>query len=79
LFSIVTSMCCDDAYPVTLRVSALAGCDTEDVSDSMKMISANKQCLVTTIRSMERSVIPRQGGNTRRNIADIITTQWCQQ
>ncbi|GKB88082.1 hypothetical protein Tco_0960354, partial [Tanacetum coccineum] len=24
-------------------------------------------------------VTPRQGGNTRRNIMDIITTQWCQQ
>ncbi|GJZ65903.1 hypothetical protein Tco_0622599, partial [Tanacetum coccineum] len=27
LFSIVTSMCCDDAYHVTSRDSALAGCD----------------------------------------------------
>ncbi|GKD55823.1 hypothetical protein Tco_1289210 [Tanacetum coccineum] len=25
------------------------------------------------------SVTPRQGKNTRRNIMDIITTQWCQQ
>ncbi|GJX73343.1 ribonuclease H-like domain-containing protein [Tanacetum coccineum] len=25
------------------------------------------------------SVTPRQGGNTRRNFMDIITTQWCQQ
>ncbi|GKF13156.1 putative ribonuclease H-like domain-containing protein, partial [Tanacetum coccineum] len=24
-------------------------------------------------------VTPRQGRNTRRNIMDIITTQWCQQ
>ncbi|GJV67541.1 hypothetical protein Tco_1483050 [Tanacetum coccineum] len=24
-------------------------------------------------------VIPRQGGNTRRNVMNIITTQWCQQ
>ncbi|GKG39253.1 hypothetical protein Tco_0463398, partial [Tanacetum coccineum] len=24
-------------------------------------------------------VTPRQGGNTRRNVMDIITTQWCQQ
>ncbi|GKB83441.1 hypothetical protein Tco_0950336 [Tanacetum coccineum] len=25
------------------------------------------------------TVTPRQGGNARRNIMDIITTQWCQQ
>ncbi|GJT11879.1 hypothetical protein Tco_0858921 [Tanacetum coccineum] len=25
------------------------------------------------------NVTPRQGGNTRRNVMDIITTQWCQQ
>ncbi|GJY03900.1 hypothetical protein Tco_0369840 [Tanacetum coccineum] len=25
------------------------------------------------------TVTPRQGGNTRSNIMDIITTQWCQQ
>ncbi|GKB02983.1 hypothetical protein Tco_0831072 [Tanacetum coccineum] len=24
-------------------------------------------------------VTPHQGGNTRRNFMDIITTQWCQQ
>ncbi|GKC34476.1 hypothetical protein Tco_1046860 [Tanacetum coccineum] len=30
LFSIVTSMCCDDAYSVTPCVSALAGCDRLD-------------------------------------------------
>ncbi|GJV96239.1 hypothetical protein Tco_1547816 [Tanacetum coccineum] len=27
----------------------------------------------------EYAVTPRLGGNTRRNIMDIITTQWCQQ
>ncbi|GKB99002.1 hypothetical protein Tco_0985139 [Tanacetum coccineum] len=27
----------------------------------------------------DKSFTPRQGGNTRRNIMDIITTQWCQQ
>nr|GEW90749.1 reverse transcriptase domain-containing protein [Tanacetum cinerariifolium] len=29
--------------------------------------------------SAVETVTPRQGGNTRRNIMDIITTQWCQQ
>ncbi|GKD20894.1 retrovirus-related pol polyprotein from transposon TNT 1-94, partial [Tanacetum coccineum] len=28
--------------------------------------------------SVYMCVTPRQGGNTRRNIMDIITTQWCQ-
>ncbi|GKB90109.1 hypothetical protein Tco_0962381, partial [Tanacetum coccineum] len=27
----------------------------------------------------EEDVTPRQSGNTRRNVKDIITTQWCQQ
>ncbi|GJV46322.1 retrovirus-related pol polyprotein from transposon TNT 1-94 [Tanacetum coccineum] len=29
-------------------------------------------------RSPLTTVTPRQGGNTRRNVMDIITTQWCQ-
>ncbi|GJX42792.1 hypothetical protein Tco_0257782 [Tanacetum coccineum] len=33
LISNVTSMCCDDAYPVTPRVSALAGCDMVHYDD----------------------------------------------
>ncbi|GKC37278.1 hypothetical protein Tco_1049662 [Tanacetum coccineum] len=29
--------------------------------------------------SKNQNVTPRQGGNTRRNVMDIITTQWRQQ
>ncbi|GJZ94502.1 putative ribonuclease H-like domain-containing protein, partial [Tanacetum coccineum] len=31
------------------------------------------------LKRKDTDVTPRQGGNTRRNIMDIITTQWCQQ
>ncbi|GKF51247.1 hypothetical protein Tco_0147714 [Tanacetum coccineum] len=39
--------------------------DCDDVSNAKAVLMAN--------------VTPRQGGNTRRNVVDIITTQWCQQ
>ncbi|GKA53398.1 hypothetical protein Tco_0746713 [Tanacetum coccineum] len=35
--------------------------------------------LIYKLQYGELSVTPRQGGNMRRNIMDIITTQWCQQ
>ncbi|GJY82772.1 hypothetical protein Tco_0496148 [Tanacetum coccineum] len=39
----------------------------------------NQHKLFTCWRNLSFSVTPRLGGNTRRNIMDIITTQWCQQ
>ncbi|GJZ86168.1 hypothetical protein Tco_0657778 [Tanacetum coccineum] len=42
-----------------------------------KIIRENVFCL-GVIGTMFPYVTPRQGGNTRRNILDIITTQWFQ-
>ncbi|GJR06895.1 hypothetical protein Tco_0529879 [Tanacetum coccineum] len=44
-------------------------------NETKAMSGENDENLMTRIEI----VTPRQGENTRRNIMDIITTQWCQQ
>ncbi|GKB21937.1 hypothetical protein Tco_0855860 [Tanacetum coccineum] len=44
-----------------------------------KKESSDEDSLTSNSKDEEYAITPRQGGNTRRNIMDIITTQWCQQ
>ncbi|GJX25416.1 hypothetical protein Tco_0231712 [Tanacetum coccineum] len=73
---------------VRFAVTATSSSNTKKHADSHKTHDSNKPVLPSTrmksSTSASRSqssgnVTPRLGGNTRRNIMDIITTQWCQQ
>ncbi|GKF69935.1 integrase, catalytic region, zinc finger, CCHC-type containing protein [Tanacetum coccineum] len=59
-----------------IALTAFVDADHAGCQDTKKSTSGSKQLLVDRLVSC---VTPRQGGNTRRNIMDIITTQWCQQ
>ncbi|GJR87815.1 hypothetical protein Tco_0211826 [Tanacetum coccineum] len=52
--------------------------DCDDFSTAKAVLMANLSSYRSDVLS-KRIVTPRQSGNTRRNIMDIITTQWCQQ
>ncbi|GJU06732.1 hypothetical protein Tco_1123162 [Tanacetum coccineum] len=65
------------------RVEALVKDRSQNVTSEMAALwTANhtrQEQLVQTLTLMQSlHVTPRQGGNVRRNVMDIITTQWCQ-
>ncbi|GKC36295.1 hypothetical protein Tco_1048679 [Tanacetum coccineum] len=48
-------------------------------NDGFKPSGDDEKKITEEPRKEGGDVTPRLGGNTRRNIMDIITTQWCQQ
>ncbi|GKE41314.1 hypothetical protein Tco_1468598 [Tanacetum coccineum] len=73
-----------DMDPIHPTVVDLSGTDVRAFLLSDDEAQESKDDILGAGEEMDKepraaSVTPCQGGNTRRNIMDIITTQWCQQ
>ncbi|GJV30323.1 hypothetical protein Tco_1386771 [Tanacetum coccineum] len=55
--------------------------ENENLETTQEQVVEDAHVTISTVRKKTEvpAVTPRQGGNTRHNIMDIITTQWCQQ